>query len=62
MSITNMYGKYGAKLVECDNCGDGFETEDWADAQEAMKAEGWIQPVINGKRHHFCPNCKEAMK
>lgn len=33
MSITDLYGKYGAKQITCDNCGDGFEAEDWEEAQ-----------------------------
>lgn len=59
MSITNMYGKYGQKQVECDNCGGGFMAADWDEAQLTMKADGWKQKVIDGHWQHFCPDCVE---
>jgi len=59
MSVTDLYGKYGAKQITCDNCGDGFEAEDWEEAQCVMKEAGWKSRVIEGKRQHYCPDCQE---
>lgn len=60
MSIDNLYHKYGAKQVVCDNCGDGFEAEDWDDAQKRMRADGWGRKNVDGHFQHFCPDCKEV--
>ena len=59
MSIENIYGKHG-KAVTCDNCGDGFESESWDEAQQIMKEQGWKKRLIDGEYRHFCPDCKEA--
>jgi Fe2+ or Zn2+ uptake regulation protein len=54
--IENTYGK--AKQIICDNCGDGFETEDWAEAQRIMKEEGWKTRKVNGEYVQYCPECE----
>ena len=50
----------GRKSVTCDNCGDGFEADNWQDAIHAMKENGWKSIVISGHWRHFCPDCKEG--
>ena len=39
MTIESIYGKHGAKMVTCDNCGTGFEADTW-DAARVRKVIG----------------------
>lgn len=49
----------GQILVECDSCDEILETgtDDFAEAREAMKREGWKVRKIAGEWLHGCPNC-----
>lgn len=60
--IEDIYGHYGRKMVTCDNCMDGFESESYRDAQERMSEDGWVTKRINGEWKHYHAECAEAMK
>lgn len=58
--IETIYGR--RKEVTCDNCGDGFECEDFEDAMRIMNADGWKKSNKTGEWRHYCPECvKEAV-
>ena len=60
MTIEPIYGKYGAKMVTCDNCGTGFEADNWDVARAQMKDEGWRTRRVDGEWAHFCDECQEV--
>lgn len=60
MMIQNIYGRKGKQVI-CDNCGDGFEADDFDDALDQMCEDGWIKKRIDGTYNHFCPDCKEGL-
>lgn len=47
-------------MVICDNCGDGYECDSWADAMEFMLEEGWKKKLLYGEWKHYCPECQES--
>ena len=51
--------RLGGKAVTCDNCGDGFEADDWESARMIMKEQGWKTKRVNGVYQHFCADCSE---
>jgi hypothetical protein len=53
MSITRTYGDIE---FECDNCGDSIEThtDDFTDALNFAKGEGWSARPVDGVWKHFC--------
>ena len=48
------------RMLTCDNCGDGTECENWADALEYIKDNGWQKKRVDGEWVHYCPDCKGA--
>lgn len=58
--IENIGRKYGKKAVICDNCGDGFESEDWESARSEMKERGWKTKKEGNSFKHYCDDCKEG--
>ena len=48
-------------MVICDNCGDGYECDSWADAMEFMLEEGWKKKLVDGEWKHYCPECQEGL-
>jgi hypothetical protein len=46
-------------MVICDYCGTGQECDNWADAIEFMREEGWKKILVDGEWKHFCPECVE---
>lgn len=53
--------EYGGYCLTCDICGeevDGFD--DYYDAVEYKKDNGWISRKIDGEWHDICPDCKES--
>ena len=56
--ITNIYGRQ--KQITCDNCGDGFEIDNWQHACEEMAEEGWVRVLREGHMIRLCPVCREA--
>ncbi len=46
-------------MVICDNCGDGYECDSWADAMEFMLEEGWKKKLFDGEWKHYCPECQQ---
>lgn len=57
--IKPIYGKR-QKEVTCDNCGTGFEAEDFDAAKEIMRDEGWKTKKVDGAFCHYCPDCVEG--
>ena len=57
--IEDIYGKHGKTTVVCDNCNDGFECENFNEAIEHMKEDGWQKTFKHGHYEHYCPDCKE---
>lgn len=55
--VESIYGRYGAKMVTCDGCGDGFESEDWNQARNRLKEDGWKTTIEDGTTLHYCPDC-----
>ena len=55
--IENSWIKSEQKMVICDNCGDGFMAEDFADAMEKMYADGWKRKKIGRVWCHYCADC-----
>ena len=50
------------KQCECDNCGQGFECDSFAEAMEIMKEEGWAKRVEGENWSHYCPDCKKVRR
>ena len=47
-------------MVICDNCGDGYECDSWADAMEFMLEEGWKKKLVDGEWKHYCSECQKS--
>jgi len=49
-------------LAECDNCGEEMQTdaEDWHDALDEIKRDGWTVKNINGEWEHWCQDCSNG--
>ena len=59
MTIEPIYGKHKGKGIICDNCGMGFEADNWDAARVRMKDEGWRTRGVAGWTH-FCNECQEV--
>jgi len=58
--IETIYGS--RKQVICDNCGDGFEADDFEDARAIMWQAGWQTVRLGDMWMNYCPQCKEKAK
>lgn len=47
-------------VVECDNCGEEFETQsnEFREAIGAARGAGWRPLQEEGRWKHYCPDCK----
>ena len=50
----------GRVVVTCDNCGDGFEANDFYEAKEQMDEEGWKYWKEADVWNHLCGACKRG--
>lgn len=50
-----------AITFECDGCDDEtlkVATDDWSEANDRRKAEGWSAEKVDGQWMHLCPHCR----
>lgn len=59
MTLKREYSR-GPFAVTCDNCGETTELaeDDFADAVEEAKVEGYKPEFIDGSWEHFCRQCR----
>ena len=59
MSISKFGRKY---FLACDNCGKEYEVpfDDFHEAVEAKKEDGWKSKKINGEWEDWCPDCQQG--
>ncbi len=52
--------KHGDYIMTCDQCGDEFLSgmEDWHDALQEAKDEGYAVRQEDGEWVHYCEDCK----
>lgn len=50
---------YGGFELNCDICGDSADEsfDEFAEAVQFKKDEGWKSRKINGEWHDICPEC-----
>lgn len=54
----------GEFTFHCDKCSESTTPEDqddFSDAWEKAKADGWVSFKVKGEWCHYCPACAEEM-
>ena len=52
--------QFGKVVYECDNCGDGLDTEEreFEDALSVFRAAGWLAEKVGREWVHTCGKCR----
>jgi Fe2+ or Zn2+ uptake regulation protein len=54
----------GFYSLVCDNCGEELDEQfdDFYEAVEAKKENGWKSKKVNGEWQDICPDCADSQK